>query len=218
VDDTGAALQALASAGRRRSGAARRAIAYLREQQNADGGFGQLSGGRSNAQSTAWAIQGLVAAGVSPARFGRDRSPLRYLTSLQQQNGSFRYSRTSTQTPVWVTAQAVAALRRKPLPLAPVRRASRGARKAKRAGAADRRDFGAKRPRPRPAAHRAPVTEPRTGGASLPVAARPAAGRADDDADDSGSVLPWAAVAGAVAASVGAALLARRRRSAGRGT
>jgi hypothetical protein len=35
-----------------------------------------------------------------------------------------RYSRTSRQTPVWVTAQAVMALARKPLPLKPVKRAS----------------------------------------------------------------------------------------------
>jgi hypothetical protein len=36
-----------------------------------------------------------------------------------------RYSRTSRQTPVWVTAQAVMALARKPLPLKPVKRAAR---------------------------------------------------------------------------------------------
>ena len=34
-------------------------------------------------------------------------------------SGKVRYSRTSAQTPVWVTAQALAALARKPFPLAP---------------------------------------------------------------------------------------------------
>jgi hypothetical protein len=34
-----------------------------------------------------------------------------------------RYSRTSRQTPVWVTGQALAAIARKPFPLAAVRRA-----------------------------------------------------------------------------------------------
>jgi Squalene-hopene cyclase C-terminal domain len=124
VDDTGAALQALAAAGRRRSRTSGRALAYLRRQQNADGGFGQLAHSRSNAQSTAWAIQALVANGHDPDRFRAKggRSALAYLRSLQQEDGSFRYSRTSEQTPVWVTAQALAALRRKPLPLAPVKR------------------------------------------------------------------------------------------------
>jgi hypothetical protein len=33
--------------------------------------------------------------------------------------GSVRYSRTGTQTPVWVTAQALTALAEKPFPIAP---------------------------------------------------------------------------------------------------
>jgi energy-coupling factor transport system substrate-specific component len=124
ADDTGAVVQALASAGRRNSRAVRGALSWLRRSQNRDGGFGQFSRSRSNAQSTAWAAQGLVAARRDPRRFrhGATRSPLAYLRSLQQSDGSFRYSRTSAQTPVWVTAQVIAALRRKPLPIRPVRR------------------------------------------------------------------------------------------------
>ena len=64
VDDTGAALQALAAAGRR-GPAASGAVAYLRRMQNGDGGFGQSEGRSSNAQSTAWAVQGLVAIGAA---------------------------------------------------------------------------------------------------------------------------------------------------------
>ncbi|MEJ7714216.1 MAG: prenyltransferase/squalene oxidase repeat-containing protein [Thermoleophilaceae bacterium] len=63
VDDTGAALQALAAAGRRGSGPVKDGVAFLRSLQNADGGWGQSRGRTSNAQSTAWAVQGLVAAG-----------------------------------------------------------------------------------------------------------------------------------------------------------
>jgi hypothetical protein len=127
VDDTGAVLQALGSAGRAEGASSRRALAYLRRQQNADGGFGQLAGSRSNAQSTAWAVQGLLAVGKDPRGFGRrsGRSPLAYLQSLQQGDGSFRYSRTSTQTPVWVTAQAIVAVRRMALPLRPLSRTPR---------------------------------------------------------------------------------------------
>jgi energy-coupling factor transport system substrate-specific component len=124
VDDTGAAVQALAASGKRKARRVRRALTYLRRAHNPDGGFGQFSRSRSNAQSTAWAVQALIAARVNPGRFGRSgrRSPIRFLRSLQQRNGSFRYSRTSAQTPVWVTAQVIVALERQAFPLHPVRR------------------------------------------------------------------------------------------------
>ena len=71
---------------------------YLRRAQNPDGGFPQQPGGPSNAQSTAWAIQGLAAAGRDPRRAStRGRQPLaasRYLQSLVAPDGSVRYSRT----------------------------------------------------------------------------------------------------------------------------
>ena len=71
VDETGAALQGLAAAGRAASASVTRALAYLRKAQNTDGGFGQSEGYRSNAQSTAWAIEGIVAAGKNPSASGR---------------------------------------------------------------------------------------------------------------------------------------------------
>jgi hypothetical protein len=100
----------------------RRAAGWLARQQNADGGF-SLQGGASNAQSTAWAVQGLIAAGRDPARVrrGGSRSPLAYLRSLVMANGAIRYSRTSAQTPVWVTAQALVALAGRAYPLRPRR-------------------------------------------------------------------------------------------------
>ena len=124
ADDTGAALQALAAAGRRRSAVARRAADWLESRQNPDGGFA-LQSGPSNAQSTAWAVQGLIAAGRKPARVrrGGSRSPIGYLRSLVTPSGAIRYSRTSAQTPVWVTAQALTALAGKPFPLRPAPRA-----------------------------------------------------------------------------------------------
>jgi hypothetical protein len=81
-----------------------------------------MAAGTSNAQSTAWAVQGLVAAGRDPRKLKRTRTPIQYLVSLQAGDGSVRYSRTSTQTPVWVTAQALAALEGKPFPLRPAPR------------------------------------------------------------------------------------------------
>ena len=76
----------------------------------------------SNAQSTAFAIQGIVAAGRNPRKWRRTRTPIDYLKSLQASDGSVRYSRTSTQTPVWVTAQALTALARRPFPVRAPRR------------------------------------------------------------------------------------------------
>jgi Squalene-hopene cyclase C-terminal domain/Prenyltransferase and squalene oxidase repeat len=121
-DMTGATLQALATVGRARSAAARRAVAWLRENQNDDGGFGQFRGRSSNAQSTAYAVQGLVAAGAEGPVLTR---ALGYIRGLQRRDGSVAYSSTSRQTPVWVTAQALMALERQPLPLAPVPREER---------------------------------------------------------------------------------------------
>jgi energy-coupling factor transport system substrate-specific component len=119
VDDTGAALQALAVAGARNRRALGAAIGYLTRSQNPDGGFPQRYGGESNAQSSAWAVQGLIAGGRAPAAVRRrgSRSPISYLESLQAPDGSVRYSRTSAQTPVWVTAQAMIALAGRTFPV-----------------------------------------------------------------------------------------------------
>jgi hypothetical protein len=125
VDDSAAALQALAAGGRRGSTAVRRAATFLARAQNPDGGMPLQPGGASNAQSTAWAVQGLLSAGREPERVRRrgSRSPLGYLRTLVAADGSVRYSRTSRQTPVWVTAQALTALARKPFPIRPPRAA-----------------------------------------------------------------------------------------------
>ncbi len=120
VDDTAAALQGLVDAGVRSGWSRARAAAFLIHAQNLDGGFPQQPRGESNAQSTAWAIQGLVAAGRDVSQITRagSRSPLGYLQSLVAPDGSVRYSRTGTQTPVWVTAQALTALAGRPFPIA----------------------------------------------------------------------------------------------------
>ena len=118
-DMTGAVLQALAVVGRSRGAAAKRAVAWLRSNQNDDGGFGQFRGRNSNAQSTTYAVQGLVAAGAGGATLPRSMG---YLKRLQRADGSIAYSSSSSQTPVWVTAQALMALEQEPLPLAAVPR------------------------------------------------------------------------------------------------
>ena len=119
VDDTAAALQALFDAQARNTGVLAAAAAFITRAQNRDGGFPQQPGGESNAQSTAWAVQGLIAAHRNPGSVRRrgSRSPLGYLESLLSPGGSIRYSRTGAQTPVWVTSQALIALSGKTFPV-----------------------------------------------------------------------------------------------------
>jgi hypothetical protein len=96
-----------------------RAIAYLRRQQDRDGGFPSQPGEGSNAQSTAWAVQGLDASRVNPATVRRGgTTPVGYLRSLIRPSGAIDYSRGVAQTPVWVTGEVLMALAGQPLPLA----------------------------------------------------------------------------------------------------
>ena len=104
-------LQALRAAGVRGRPLARGAR-FLRSLQAKDGGFRLVAGRQPDAQSTAWAIQGLLAAGARPGP-----TAYRYLASLRRADGSYRYSKRYAVTPVWVTAQVVPALAGKAFPL-----------------------------------------------------------------------------------------------------
>ncbi len=105
-DGTGAVLQAL-SAG---SKASHRGLAYLEKAQVKGGGFPLGGNGAINTQSTAWAIEGILAAGADPAEFRRGgASGLDYLAKHQESDGHYRYSGSSDQTPVWVTGEALVA-------------------------------------------------------------------------------------------------------------
>ena len=214
VDETGAVLQGLAAAGRGRGRVVRTAIRWLRSVQNPDGGFGQAKGHDSNSQSTAWAVQGIVAAGVAPSSLRRaSRSPLAYLASLQQSDGSFRYSRSSPQTPVWVTAQVVAALRRKAFPVrAPARR------RAARAAATPPVARKVRRPAAPPVRRKARPGRQETGPAAPLVtrrvstrAAEPVAATGESSEDPGPGLLP--AAGGVLLLSAGGLLVWRRRRA-----
>lgn len=110
-NDTAAAVQALRAAGV--SGAPiRRALAYLRRLQAPSGGFALAPGREPDAQSTAWVIQAFLAAGEKPPP-----GAFAFLRRLRRPDGSYRYSARYATTPVWVTAQVLPALYRKPFPL-----------------------------------------------------------------------------------------------------
>ncbi|HUA12747.1 MAG TPA: ECF transporter S component [Solirubrobacteraceae bacterium] len=120
VDDTASVIEALAAGdGPRR--VIRRAARFLERAENRDGGMPEVPGETSNAQSTAWAVQGLIAARIAPRSVRRGRAnPLVYLERLTSSSGAVAYSRGDTQTPVWVTGEALGALAGRALPVAPV--------------------------------------------------------------------------------------------------
>ncbi len=111
TNDTAAAIQALRAAGVG-GRPIPRAVGFLRRHQNSDGGFELTDGRGSDAQSTAWAIQALLAAGHAPGA-----PAYRYLANLRRPDGSYRYSARYATTPLWVTAQVLPALARRPFPL-----------------------------------------------------------------------------------------------------
>jgi Prenyltransferase and squalene oxidase repeat len=116
ADGTGAVMQALSSG----SQPVHRGLSYLRQAQRRGGGFMLGNSGFVNTQSTAWAIQGILAAGGDPASFRRGGAgALDYLAAHQQADGHYRYSKSSDQTPIWVTAQVLVAAAGKHFPIPP---------------------------------------------------------------------------------------------------
>jgi energy-coupling factor transport system substrate-specific component len=114
ADGTGAVLQALSPS----SKAAQRGVGYLRQVQQKGGGFRLGGNGSLNTQSTAWAVEGLLAAGADPAQFKRGgKSAYDYLEDNQAGDGHYRYSAQSDQTPIWVTGEVLVATSKKYLPL-----------------------------------------------------------------------------------------------------
>lgn len=110
-NDTAAAVEALRAAGVQGKPVSR-AVAYMRGLQAPDGGFSLVRGRAPDAQSTAFVIQAFASAGVKPAA-----GSFAFLAGLRRRDGSYRYSKAYATTPVWVTAQVLPALARKPFPL-----------------------------------------------------------------------------------------------------
>jgi hypothetical protein len=103
------ALAAWSLAARGRLAAARRAAAFVRSAQGADGGFPAVPGGDSNAQSTGVALIALRVAGLGPRPTAAPGgpTPLDYLASLARPDDSIAYQPGVFPTPVWTTAQVL---------------------------------------------------------------------------------------------------------------
>jgi hypothetical protein len=136
VDATAAAVEALEAAhpegelGEATASAVAGALSWLRKAQESviepgdPGGLPESSEeAEANVASTAWVAQALWSAGVSPATWTFDGgSPIAYLVSMQQPDGHIRYSRSSDENPVWMTAYVLPAFNGVALPMVDVPR------------------------------------------------------------------------------------------------
>ncbi|HYG96114.1 MAG TPA: prenyltransferase/squalene oxidase repeat-containing protein [Solirubrobacterales bacterium] len=111
---TGAVLQVLTPG----SEASERALDYLRKGKRPNGGFAPGKNLAANAQATAWASQGLLAADKDPATFGDGKSSFTYLRDLQAEDGHFLQGPGREGSAVWVTADVLVPLAGKHLPVA----------------------------------------------------------------------------------------------------
>jgi energy-coupling factor transport system substrate-specific component len=120
---TGAVLQVLSRGG----AASERALGYMRKAKRSNGGFAPAGNLSANAQATAWASQGLLAAGKDPAGFGDGKSSLSYMRNLQTSDGYFLQAPGTEASPVWVTADVLVPLSGHYLPIEAPARAPRPA-------------------------------------------------------------------------------------------
>ena len=119
IDDTAAAIQALRAGGLGGgSQVVADALAYLHARQRGDGGFPDYpSDGRSYAESTAWVVQALIAAGQDPQSWTKgSHTPLSFLRSLQVSSGAFQHRQGLLATPLLTTSEATIALAEKKFP------------------------------------------------------------------------------------------------------
>lgn len=112
TNTTALAIQALVAAGEPPTDdAITRALDFLRGQQNEDGGFPYQKpsdfGTETDANSTAWVIQGLLAAGQDLADWNH---PEQALAALQAESGAFSWKASVPGDNFLATAQAVPAL------------------------------------------------------------------------------------------------------------
>jgi hypothetical protein len=200
------------------------------------------AGGPVNSQSTAWAVQGLIAAGVDPGGVRRHgRSGLDFLAAQRSGDGHYRYSSSSDQTPVWVTGQALVASEQESFPIPAVARASSTAAgsageagSARGSGASKGRDgaagngggrpidtgrFGKEQGRPQRDAgsggSNGTAAKQQTSGAQAPEGNPRPAGAADEGSDgDSSPLVPIGIGLAAAIVVLGGGWLASRRLTA----
>ena len=119
VDSTSTAIMALITAGvDKNSEIIKEALEFLKKSQDETGGF--KSWGSTNAASTSWAVCAITAAGQNPSNpewENNSKTPVDYLLSLQQDDGSFNWTIDKKQGPEWMTSYVIMALLGKSYPV-----------------------------------------------------------------------------------------------------
>jgi hypothetical protein len=125
VEDTALAIQALeldADAPTVDPAIIPAARAYLKAQQRADGGFPHKTGGATDSEATAVAIQAILAMGEKPDdAFWKEgiNTPAHALGTLQLATGAYAKTRGAVTQPVATTSWALIALRSRPFTVFP---------------------------------------------------------------------------------------------------
>ena len=114
VDDTAAAIQALVAGGTDvKHRTLTDARAYLKSAQRPDGGFSSSrNGGYTYSESTAWAIQAILALGENPQSSAwsiRGNTPHSALAQLQTASGAFSHRKGTLALPILSTTQSLVA-------------------------------------------------------------------------------------------------------------
>jgi hypothetical protein len=116
--DTALAYQALMVSSAGGDWNAALARSFLTGAQRSGGGFPSVAGGSTDAEATAAAIQAILAMGEQPQdpawTTASGDTPVSALQRLQQANGSYKASASSSVRPVIVTGWALVALNRRP--------------------------------------------------------------------------------------------------------
>lgn len=119
VDSTSVAIMALIATGENQdSKIINDALTFIKSAQSENGGF--KAWGTANAASTSWAINAINAAGQDPMAIEWEKngnSPVDFLLSLQQDDGSFDWTNGQSMNPEWMTSYALPALLGKPYPI-----------------------------------------------------------------------------------------------------
>jgi len=118
VDSTAGAIMALISAGElNTSEIINEALLFLKSKQDNSGSF--IAYGSANIASTSWAINALIATGENPLSDewkNENNTSIDFILSLQQEDGSFNYSKTQQMNSEWMTSYAIMALLGKTYP------------------------------------------------------------------------------------------------------
>lgn len=116
---TALVIQALAAAKVSASSAVvQNAAHFIATMQTSDGGFQDTQAGFANAPSTAWAIEGLQAAGIDAHGLVKGgHTPYTFLAKLRQKNGSYYEFPSDIGDVMDATMQATIALTGKTLPI-----------------------------------------------------------------------------------------------------